>query len=97
MEQADVEQADLERSASLDRAYHALSLHHALIQNAEAAVRLTDIHYLVQWQPEASIWCVIDMAALDQHGEICSAFRYMQRCEHLDLICQLCSRERNRC
>jgi hypothetical protein len=92
-----MEQADLERAASLDRAYRALALHHALIQNAEAAVRLTDSHYLVQWQPEASLWCVIDMAALDQHGEICSAFRCMQRCEHLDLICQLCSHEQNRC
>lgn len=93
----DMERRDAQAEASLDQGYQAFALHYALIENTDAVVRLTDSHYLVRWQPETRLWCVINMLALDEHADICSEFRYLQRCEHLDLICQLCAREQNRC
>ena len=33
-------------------------------------------------------------AALDQHSDSCAVFRFRNYCEHLELISQLCSEER---
>ncbi len=69
-------------------------LHHALIEQRQRVVRLSENHYLVQWEPRSSMWCVINMAELDEHAETCTAFRFRKSCEHLDLVSQLCSQER---
>ncbi len=65
-----------------------------LIEHRQPVIRLGENHYLVQWQWGAKVWCVINMAALDDHSENCAAFRFRKRCQHLDLIGQLCSEER---
>ena len=65
-----------------------------LVGRHQAAVRLGENHYLVQWQPQSSMWCVIDMAELDEHAETCAQFRFRKNCEHVDLVSQLCSEER---
>ena len=69
-------------------------LHHALIEQRQRVVRLSEDHYLVQWQLRSDLWCVINMAALDQHSGSCAAFRFRKHCEHLELIGQLCSQEK---
>jgi hypothetical protein len=66
----------------------------ALVEQHQSVVRLTENHYLVRWQPRSDLWCVINMAAPDRHGDSCATFRFGKRCEHLDLIGQLCSEER---
>ncbi len=63
----------------------------ALVGQRQRAVRLNDRHYLVEWQPKSRVWCVINMAALGEHGRSCAAFRYRKHCDHLDLIFALCS------
>jgi len=40
------------------------------------------------------MWRVINMAELDEHGETYAAFRFRKSCEHLDLVSQLCSQEK---
>jgi hypothetical protein len=65
-----------------------------LIGQREAAVRLGENHYLVRWEPRSSMWCLINMAGLDEHAEICSRFRFRKSCDHLDLVSDLCSREK---
>ncbi len=60
----------------------------------QPVLRLDKDHFLVQWQPQAHVWCVVNMARLDEHGEHCAAFRFRKYCQHLDLICRLCSEER---
>lgn len=67
----------------------------AVIEQRRRVVRLSDNHYLVQWQPRSDLWCVIDMATLDEHTEACSRFRFRHCCEHLDLIYELCAREKD--
>jgi len=57
------------------------------------ALRLSDSSYLVQWRPNASLWCVVNMAGLDEHAARCSALRWRRNCEHLSLIHELCARE----
>jgi hypothetical protein len=64
-----------------------------LIERRQAVVRLSENHYLVQWEPRSSMWCLINMAGLDEHAEICSRFRFRKSCDHLDLVSELCSRE----
>ena len=66
----------------------------ALIDQRHRTVRLSESHYLVQWQARSDLWCVINMAALDQHSDSCPAFRFRKHCEHLELIGQLCSEEK---
>jgi hypothetical protein len=60
----------------------------------QRVVRLSEDYYLVQWEPRSDLWCVVKMAALDQHGDSCAAFRFRKHCEHLELISQLCWEER---
>jgi hypothetical protein len=69
-------------------------LHQALIGQQQRVVRLSEDCYLVQWEPRSDLWCVVKMAALDQHGATCAAFRFRKYCEHLELISRLCSAER---
>jgi hypothetical protein len=69
-------------------------LYQALIGQGQRVVRLSEDHYLVQWEPRSDLWCVVKMAALDQHGDSCAAFRFRKHCEHLELISQLCWEER---
>jgi hypothetical protein len=69
-------------------------LHQVLIGQRQRVVRLSEDHYLVQWQPRSDLWCVVKMAELDRHGDSCAAFRFRKYCEHLELISQLCSEER---
>ena len=57
-------------------------------------VRLSEDHYLVQWEPRSDLWCVVKMATLDEHSDSCAAFRFRKYCEHLELIGQLCSEEK---
>jgi hypothetical protein len=66
----------------------------AIIEQRRRVVRVSENHYLVQWQPKSDLWCVIDMATLDAHTEACSRFRFRHCCEHLDLIYELCAREK---
>jgi len=66
----------------------------ALIDQRQPVVRLSGEHYLVQWQARSDLWCIVNMAALDQHGDSCAAFRFRKHCEHLELIGQLCSEEK---
>lgn len=80
----------------VDQGTRVSQLRDALIQHAEGAWRLGDDHYLVPWQPVGQLWCVINMATLDAHAEDCAAFRHCHDCEHLDLIRELCTRERAR-
>ncbi|MGD0949764.1 MAG: hypothetical protein ABSA52_20345 [Candidatus Binatia bacterium] len=75
-------------------AWISTSLHDALIGQRQRVVRLSEDHYLVQWQPRSGLWCVVKMAALDQHGDSCATFRFRKYCEHLELIGQLCSEEK---
>jgi hypothetical protein len=65
-----------------------------LVERRQAVVRLSENHYLVQWQPRSSMWCVINMTELDEHAETCAPFRFRKSCEHLDFVSQLCSQER---
>jgi hypothetical protein len=67
---------------------------HGLIEHRYRVVRLSEDHYLVQWQLKSNLWCVINMAMLDEHAESCSTFRFRKHCEHLELIGQLCCEER---
>ena len=67
---------------------------HALVSHSQHTLRLSDNHYLVHWGADSQLWCVINMAGLDEHAESCHAFRNRQHCEHLDLISELCARER---
>ena len=69
-------------------------LHDALIGQRQRVVRLSEDHYLVQWEPRSDLWCVVKMAALDEHSDSCAAFRFRKYCEHLELIGQLCSEEK---
>jgi hypothetical protein len=66
----------------------------ALIEHQQSVVRVSEDHYLVRWHEGSDLWCVINMEALDAHSESCATFRFAKRCEHLDLIGQLCSEER---
>ncbi|MFI5395439.1 MAG: hypothetical protein ACHQ9S_07890 [Candidatus Binatia bacterium] len=66
----------------------------AIIEVRQRVVRLSEDHYLVQWQPKSAVWCVINMAALDEHTEACSRFRFRHCCEHIDLIYELCEQEK---
>ncbi len=70
-----------------------LQLRDVLVKQRQRALRLTDNHYLVQWQPHTSMWCVIDMAALDEHASACPTFRFRQCCVHLNWISELCAHE----
>lgn len=63
----------------------------AIIEQRRRVVRVSENHYLVQWQLKSDLWCVIDMATLDEHTEACSRFRFRHCCEHLDLIYELCA------
>jgi hypothetical protein len=65
-----------------------------LIEHQYRVVRLSENHYLVQWQPKSNLWCVVNMEELDGHAESCSIFRFRKHCEHLELIGQLCCEER---
>ena len=65
----------------------------ALIHQHRRALRLGDNHYLVHWRAQTQLWCVVDMAGLDEHAACCQMFRYRQYCEHLDLISRLCAQE----
>jgi hypothetical protein len=65
----------------------------ALAAGVQRAVRLSANHYLVRWSDPGQLWCVVNMAALDEHAVQCSAFRYRLFCEHLRLIGELCTRE----
>src|SRR5438105_395871 len=67
-------------------------LHAALLKGRRRALRLSDSYYLVQWQPGTSLWCVVNMAALDEHATSCAMFRWRRNCEHIALIHELCSR-----
>ena len=69
-------------------------LHDALIGQRQRVVRLSEDQYLVQWEPRSDLWCVVKMAALDEHSDSCAAFRFRKYCEHLELIGQLCSEEK---
>jgi len=75
-------------------AWISTSLHQALIGQGQRVVRLSEDHYLVQWEPRSDLWCVVKMAALDEHSDSCAAFRFRKYCEHLELIGQLCSEEK---
>jgi len=75
-------------------AWISTSLHDALIGQRQRVVRLSEDHYLVQWEPRSDLWCVVKMAALDEHSDSCAAFRFRKYCEHLELIGQLCSEEK---
>jgi hypothetical protein len=66
----------------------------AIIEQRRRVVRLSENHYLVQWQQASDMWCVINMAALDEHAESCSRFRFRHCCEHIDLIYELCAQEK---
>jgi hypothetical protein len=61
-----------------------------LIEHRCRVFRLSEDHYLVQWQFKSDLWCVVNMAELDGHAESCNAFRFRKNCEHLELIGQLC-------
>ena len=75
-------------------AWISTSLHDALIGQRQRVVRLSEDHYLVRWEPRSDLWCVVKMAALDEHSDSCAAFRFRKYCEHLELIGQLCSEEK---
>ena len=64
-----------------------------VLQGRRRAMRLSDSSYLVQWQTNTALWCVVNMAGLDEHAARCSAFRWHRTCEHLSLIQELCARE----
>jgi hypothetical protein len=87
--------ADRRTQKSADEAVSILTrLTDAVIEQRRRVVRVSENHYLVQWQPKSDLWCVIDMATLDEHTEACSRFRFRHCCEHLDLIYELCAREK---
>jgi hypothetical protein len=86
-------QADAELGYQFDAVSTAPAELQALIRQQSRALRLTDNHYLVHWRAQTQLWCVVDMAALDEHADCCQTFRYRQYCEHLDLISELCARE----
>ena len=87
--------ADRQTQKPADEAVSILTrLTGAIIEQQQRAVRLSGNHYLVQWQPQSDLWCVIDMATLDEHTEACARFRFRHCCEHLDLIYELCAREK---
>lgn len=65
----------------------------AVVEGGRRALRLSDSAYLVQWHPNTSLWCVVNMAGLDEHAARCSAFRWRRNCEHLSLIHELCAHE----
>jgi hypothetical protein len=65
----------------------------AVVEGRRRTLRLSDSAYLVQWHPSTSLWCVVNMAGLDEHAARCSAFRWRRNCEHLSLIHELCARE----
>jgi hypothetical protein len=69
-------------------------LHAALLKGERKALRLSDSHYLVQWQVGTPLWCVVNMDGLDEHAASCVTFRWRQNCEHLGLIHKLCSGRR---
>ncbi len=77
-----------------DSLFTTSALAQAVIERRQPVLRLDNDHFLVQWQPGAQVWCVVNMAALDEHSEHCAAFRCRKYCQHLDLICRLCSEER---
>jgi len=68
-------------------------LYDTVVDEQRRALRISEDHYLVQWEVHSRLWCVINMGALDEHAEICSALRQRQHCEHLDSIYDLCVRE----
>jgi len=65
----------------------------AVVKGRHRALRLNDSAYLVQWHPNTSLWCVVNMDGLDEHAARCSALRWRRNCEHLSLIHELCARE----
>jgi hypothetical protein len=86
-------QADAELGYQFEAGSTATAELQALVQQQRRALRLSDNHYLVHWRAQTHLWCVIDMAALDDHAACCQAFRLRQYCQHLDLISDLCARE----
>jgi len=69
------------------------TLQDVLVERRQPALRVSDSHYLVQWRGDAAMWCVVNMAALDEHADNCATFRFRQCCEHLERIAELCARE----